>query len=133
MRGSSPRMTPSMLPRSVKVETTLAANAERWPARALIAAKSQTALVIPARCDRNRNGVRPLHDTVVVGDEIDRGRDRYAPDIADFFFDNEVIVPDHANVTGFVVLDHQAVDLPDAPAGRHHRHRVDDAGMIDVA
>lgn len=49
-----------------------------------------------------------------MGDEIDCGRDR---DVADFFFDDDVVVLNHADVTGFVVLDHQVIGLPDAPAG----------------
>src|ERR1051326_3928074 len=111
-------MTPRMVERSVQVGAALAAHAEPTPARTLMAAKSQATLVILARYDRNRNGGRPLHHTVVVGDEIDRGRDRDAPDVADFFFNDDVIVLDHADVTDFVFLDHQAIGLPDRKSTR---------------
>jgi hypothetical protein len=68
-----------------------------------------------------------------VGDEVHGGFDRNAPDVVDFFFDDRVIVLDRADVAGFVLVDDQPIDLPDAAANGNHGDGVDDAGMVDLS
>ena len=49
-------------------------------------ARPPIAAVRPVRRHRDRDGVRPLHDAVVVRDEFDRGPHRNAPDVARLLF-----------------------------------------------
>ena len=59
--------------------------------------------------------------------------DRRASHVADFFLDDPVIVLDHPDVAGFVLLNDQLVDLSRSRRDLDNAFGVDDPRLIDVA
>ena len=72
--------------------------------------------------DRDKNGLDP---------HMRRRRmvpiDRRALHVADFLLDDPVIVLDHPDITGFVLVDDKLVDLSHPGTDLHHIFGVDDA------
>src|SRR5688572_1067975 len=103
------------------------------PERAAVSIAAYSAIADIAGTHGNGDAGRPFHDPVVVGDELDRGAQRNAPDVADFLLDHDPVVLDHADVAGLVVVNDEMIGFPDAGAHRHDGFGVDDPRVIDVA
>ena len=58
--------------------------------------------------------------------------DRRAFYIARFLLDDPVIVLDHPDIAGFVLVDDEFVDLSHPGTDLHHIFGVDDARLIDI-